>query len=141
MTAEWGAEAAAERAQWATATARLDDFRPLLPAEEEVVAKLLSGNFDRLADGSRPEEPDPARYPAFNPWMYSLDTLLPVLDMGQKAFWRPNPTKPRRTGHQLLLLPVDRRLGSEPAGGGWLLGIGEVAVTLPARRTSRMKMT
>jgi len=32
-------------------------------------------------------------YPAFSPWMYSLDTLLPVLDMGQRTFWRPNPTK------------------------------------------------
>lgn len=61
MTAEWGVGAAAEWVQWATATARLDDFRPLLPAEEEVVAKLLNGNFDRLGDGSRPEGPDPAR--------------------------------------------------------------------------------
>ncbi|WP_332684303.1 hypothetical protein [Bosea sp. (in: a-proteobacteria)] len=61
MTAEWGVGAAAEQAQWAAATARLDDFRPLLPAEEAVVAKLLSGNFDRLGDGSRPEGPDPAR--------------------------------------------------------------------------------
>jgi hypothetical protein len=33
-------------------------------------------------------------YPEFNPWMYSLDTLLPVLDMGQKMFWRPDPSKP-----------------------------------------------
>lgn len=61
MMTDWGVGAEAERAQWATATARLDDFRPLLPAEEEVVAKLLSGSFDRLGDGSRPAEPDPAR--------------------------------------------------------------------------------
>jgi hypothetical protein len=61
MMVDWGAGAEAERAQWASATARLDDFRPLLAAEEEVVAKLLSGNFDRLGDGSRPEGPDPAR--------------------------------------------------------------------------------
>lgn len=33
-------------------------------------------------------------YPYFNAWMYSLDTLLPVLDVGQKSFWRPDPTKP-----------------------------------------------
>ena len=33
-------------------------------------------------------------FPAFSPWMYSLDTLLPVLDMGQRSYWRPNPTKP-----------------------------------------------
>ena len=51
----------AERAQWALATARLDDFQPLLPAEEEVVARLLSGTYDRLGDGSRPETPDPSR--------------------------------------------------------------------------------
>lgn len=40
---------------------RLDDFRPLLPAEEEIIARLLSGDFDRLGDGSRPERADPAR--------------------------------------------------------------------------------
>jgi hypothetical protein len=33
-------------------------------------------------------------YPEFNPWMYSLDTLLPVLEMGQKEYWRPNPPEP-----------------------------------------------
>ncbi|MCO5063888.1 MAG: hypothetical protein M9924_05660 [Rhizobiaceae bacterium] len=35
-----------------------------------------------------------ASYPQFNPWMYSLDTLLPVLEMGQKEYWRPNPPEP-----------------------------------------------
>jgi hypothetical protein len=33
-------------------------------------------------------------YPVFNAWMYSLDTLLPVLEMDQKAYWRPDPAKP-----------------------------------------------
>lgn len=61
MTAGVAGGPLAERAQWALATARLDDFQPLLPAEEEVVARLLSGNFDRLGDGSRPQAPDPAR--------------------------------------------------------------------------------
>ena len=32
-------------------------------------------------------------YPYFNASMYSLDTLLPVLDVGQKTFWRPDPSK------------------------------------------------
>jgi hypothetical protein len=32
-------------------------------------------------------------YPEFNAWMYSLDTLLPVIELGQKAFWRPDPAK------------------------------------------------
>jgi hypothetical protein len=33
-------------------------------------------------------------YPAFSPWIYSLDTLLPVLDIGQRSFWRPDPAQP-----------------------------------------------
>ncbi len=33
-------------------------------------------------------------YPAFNAWMYSLDTLFPVLEIGQKDYWRPDPAKP-----------------------------------------------
>ena len=37
--------------------ARLADFRPLLPAEEDVVAGLPNGEFDRLGDGSRPQSP------------------------------------------------------------------------------------
>ncbi|MFO1090041.1 MAG: hypothetical protein U1E46_10760 [Hyphomicrobiales bacterium] len=32
-------------------------------------------------------------YPIFNAWMYSLDTLFPVLEIGQKEYWRPDPTK------------------------------------------------
>ncbi|WP_291954418.1 hypothetical protein [Chelatococcus sp.] len=61
MTMEWGSGGSAEDMQRANATARLDHFMPLLPAEAEVVAKLLSGDFDRLGDGSRPDQPDPAR--------------------------------------------------------------------------------
>lgn len=61
MTADWNVGTMAELAQWAGSTARLDDFRPLLPAEEAVVAGLSNGNFDRLGDGSRPEAPDQAR--------------------------------------------------------------------------------
>lgn len=41
--------------------ARLDDFRPLLPAEEDVVAGAPKGDFDRLGDGSRPNSPEPSR--------------------------------------------------------------------------------
>jgi hypothetical protein len=33
-------------------------------------------------------------YPGFNAWMYSLDALLPVLEMDQKTYWRPDPSKP-----------------------------------------------
>ncbi|MCX7304017.1 MAG: hypothetical protein NTV73_06730 [Hyphomicrobiales bacterium] len=39
-------------------------------------------------------QPEASSYPEFNPWMYSLDALLPVLEIGQKQYWRPDPTKP-----------------------------------------------
>jgi hypothetical protein len=44
-----------------TMGARLDDFRPLLPAEEVVLSRLLSGALDRIGDGARPNTDDPAR--------------------------------------------------------------------------------
>jgi hypothetical protein len=48
MTVEWGVGPDTTWALSGTATERLNDFRPLLPAEKEVVAKLLNGRFDRL---------------------------------------------------------------------------------------------
>lgn len=40
------------------------------------------------------EQWEVSSYPEFNAWMYSLDALLPVIEIGQKAFWRPDPPKP-----------------------------------------------
>ncbi|HEV2896608.1 MAG TPA: hypothetical protein VGX71_01975 [Pseudaminobacter sp.] len=40
-------------------------------------------------------QPESASYPEFHPWMYSLDTLLPVTELGQGEFWRPDPSKPK----------------------------------------------
>jgi hypothetical protein len=39
------------------------------------------------------EQWEASSYPRFNAWMYSMDTLLPVLEMDQKAYWRPDPSK------------------------------------------------
>ena len=39
-------------------------------------------------------QPEASSYPEFNPWMYSLDTLLPVMEIGQKLYWRPDPSQP-----------------------------------------------
>jgi hypothetical protein len=40
------------------------------------------------------DQPEASSYPEFNSVMYSLDVLLPVLSIGQKEYWRPDPTKP-----------------------------------------------
>jgi hypothetical protein len=33
-------------------------------------------------------------YPELNVWMYSLDTLFPVLEIGQRSYWRADTTQP-----------------------------------------------
>ncbi|HEV7256236.1 MAG TPA: hypothetical protein VGN82_00520 [Bosea sp. (in: a-proteobacteria)] len=90
MSAAAAAGPLAERAQWALATARLDDFQPLLPAEEEVVARLLSGNYDRLGDGTRPEAPDPSRV--------IRASFLRFLMLGGQEGCRPHEKGVRITG-------------------------------------------
>lgn len=80
MTSDWSS--GAESAAWAAAVLRLDDFRPLLPAEEEIVAGLQSGNFDRLGDGVLPTEPDPGRV--------VRATFLRFLILGGEPGFRPH---------------------------------------------------
>jgi len=80
MALDWSPDA--EAAAWAAATARLDNFRPLLPAEEEIVARLQSGNFDRLGDGVLPTEPDPDRV--------VRATFLRFLILGGEPGFRPH---------------------------------------------------
>lgn len=36
----------------------------------------------------------PADYPAFNPITYSLDTIIPIVDLHQESYWLPRDTKP-----------------------------------------------
>jgi hypothetical protein len=43
------------------------------------------------------EQFEAAGYPTFNPWMFSLETLFPILEIGQKDFWRLNSSAPGGT--------------------------------------------
>ena len=72
------------------AAVRLDDFRPLLPAEEEILARLLSGDFDRLGDGTRPATSDPARI--------VRAAFLRFLILGGEEGYRPHEKGVRVTG-------------------------------------------
>lgn len=36
--------------------------------------------------------PQAASYPRFNPWIYSADTLLPIVDLEMQGFWIPDDT-------------------------------------------------
>lgn len=39
-------------------------------------------------------QPEASSYPEFNAGMYSLDVMLPVMEIGQKQYWRPDSLKP-----------------------------------------------
>ena len=59
--------------------------------------------------------PRPARgveLSAFNAWMYSLDTMFPVLGIGQKEYWRPDTTK--RWGSSPWAISTFRRSWAGP---------------------------
>jgi hypothetical protein len=41
----------------------------------------------------------PPHYPPFSSFVYSLENFLPVVDLHQETYWRPNP-RHRRAGHK-----------------------------------------
>ena len=85
-------------------------------------------------------QPEASSYPEFNPWMYSLDAMLPVMEIGQKQYWRPDPSKPNWDAHpELLLFPVGYRLGLEPSGRGRFLGARQIEIGFCRRKCWRMR--
>jgi hypothetical protein len=64
----------------------------LFAASQEVASGLADKDETQLACFRRQWEA--SSYPRFNAWIYSLDVLLPVLEMDQKTYWRPDPLKP-----------------------------------------------
>ena len=55
----------------------------------------------------------PHEYPAFDPFAYSLDTILPLVDLQQESAWGPMVDRPPRTGDAANLG------ASEPWALGW----------------------
>ena len=54
-------------------------MRVITPTEEAAYREFV-------ADGEAPPH-----YPVFNPFVYSLENFLPVVELHQDKFWRPNP--------------------------------------------------
>ncbi|MGD9803258.1 MAG: hypothetical protein AB7E81_03155 [Hyphomicrobiaceae bacterium] len=69
------------------------------PFEKRVLLATQQANPGRASPGQTQldcyrSQLEAASYPRFNAWMYSLDTLFPVLEIDQKNTWRPDPSKP-----------------------------------------------
>jgi hypothetical protein len=89
----------------------------------------------------------PPSYPAFCPFMYALDTLVPIVNFGQKDYWRPRDTSPSTASPQpsplVTIAGVPVSFSAWPITATWitshwflrgyrwfLIGIGWLLITL-----------
>lgn len=70
-----------------------------------LVACWLLGSLWFL--GNQPSPVDTRESPAWNPWLFAADTLLPIVDFGQDGFWR--------------LDGASQWIGSVLVAAGWIL--------------------
>ncbi|MDO9503065.1 hypothetical protein [Falsiroseomonas sp.] len=73
--------------EWTLCGLGRDESRFLITARQDMNGLAAAGQAQLDCFKSQFEA---SGYPAFNPWMFSLETLFPVLEVGQKAYWRPN---------------------------------------------------
>ncbi|TCP41713.1 hypothetical protein [Rhodovulum marinum] len=65
------------------------------------------------------DQPEAAAYPRFNAFIYSIDTLVPVVSLEMQSYWVPDESKPRgRWARAYLWLHI---------GAGWALSLLAVA--------------
>jgi hypothetical protein len=77
--------------EWTLCGVDTSEQRFLLASQSTVNGRAAAGQTQMACFIDQFEA---SSYPRFNPAMYSLDTLLPVLEMGQKEYWRPDPDVP-----------------------------------------------
>jgi hypothetical protein len=76
--------------EWTLCTAPVGEQRFLSATNSFAPGRRMEGQTQLACFRAQTEA---VSFPEFNPWMYSLDSLLPVLEIGQKQFWRPDPAK------------------------------------------------
>jgi len=61
------------------------------PGSEDIARNTGGSQLDCFLN-----QPEAASYPAFNAWVYSADTLLPIVAMEMQEFWIPDETQGTR---------------------------------------------
>ncbi len=91
-------------------------YRPWLAAVWMLVFLGLGTHFFNLSPPDRVPLKDaasallreqkqlPTGYPIYNRWIYSADTLLPIVNLQQKEYWGPNGDRPRGFRARIYLL-------------------------------------
>jgi hypothetical protein len=80
--------------EWTMCNLEQTDSRYMPSSGQVIAGRALAGQTQLSCFLNQPEA---SSYPEFNRWMYSLDALLPVMEIGQKQYWRPDPAKPNGT--------------------------------------------
>jgi hypothetical protein len=78
--------------EWTMCALEQTDSRYMPSAGQVIAGRAETGQSQMACFLNQPEA---SSYPEFHPWMYSLDTLLPVTELGQGEYWRPDPSKPK----------------------------------------------
>ncbi len=78
--------------EWTMCALEQTDSR-YMPSAGRVIAGRAEEDQSQMACFLN--QPESSSYPEFHSWMYSLDTLLPVTELGQREYWRPDPSKPK----------------------------------------------
>lgn len=102
--------------EWTMCNLGQDQTRYMPSVGEVLPGRALPGQNQLTCFLSQPEA---SSYPEFIPWIYSLDTLLPVTELGQKEYWRPDPSQPNGA------LPLNYYFFQSVAG--WALSLLAVA--------------
>jgi len=74
-------------AEWVTCAPGYDPP----PGSEDIARNTGGSQLDCFLN-----QPEAASYPAFNAWVYSADTLLPIVAMEMQEFWIPDETQGTR---------------------------------------------
>lgn len=77
--------------EWTMCVLEQTESRYMPSTSQVMPGRALAGQNQLSCFLSQPEA---SSYPEFNAWMYSLDALLPVMEIGQKEYWRPDPSQP-----------------------------------------------
>lgn len=77
--------------EWTLCGAPASETRFLIAQGREMQGRAAPGQSQLACFRAQWEA---SSYPAFNPLAYSLETLVPILEMDQKQYWRPEPERP-----------------------------------------------
>ncbi|EHK52814.1 hypothetical protein MAXJ12_33589 [Mesorhizobium alhagi CCNWXJ12-2] len=77
--------------EWTMFALERTDSRYMPSAGQVIAGRAEIGQSQMACFLSQPEA---SSYPESHPWMYSLDTLIPVTELGQGEYWRPDSSKP-----------------------------------------------